>query len=70
VDNLGEIFRIGLRKKATIARLSTLSFQISLFFEGWIKHLCEAREFDQLIYSVYAGGDDIFLIGPWIECPN
>lgn len=70
VDNLGEIFKKGLGKKATVARLSTLSFQISLFFEGWIKHICESGDFYEYVYSVYSGGDDIFLVGPWDRMPD
>lgn len=65
VDNLGEIFSQGLGERATLARLSTLSFQMSLFFDGWVKHLCETAPYQGLIYAVYAGGDDLFLIGPW-----
>lgn len=72
VDNLGEIFKNGFgkgeRSIATLARLSTLSFQLSLFFDGWIKRLCEEQS--KYIYAVYAGGDDVFLIGPWDQMPE
>ena len=73
VDNLGLIFSEGFglpedpQNCATLARLSTLSFQISLYFEGWVKKLCEDRA--GKIYAVYAGGDDLFLIGPWDVMP-
>ncbi len=73
VDDMGELFNKGfgdptLGSTATIARLSTLSFQVSLFFEGWVKRLCEDVSGD--IYAVYAGGDDLFLIGPWDVIPD
>lgn len=74
VDNLGTIFSDGFgaagdpKSCATLARLSTLSFEISLYFEGWVKKLCEER--DGKIYAVYAGGDDLFLIGPWDMMPK
>ncbi len=72
VDNLGDIFIRGFGRgedsRATLARLSTLSFQMALFFEGWIKRLCE--KYPGLIYAVYAGGDDVFLIGPWNVMPD
>ena len=66
--NLGEAFKHGFehpgeKSIVTLARLSTLSFQLSLYFEGWIKRLCQQTSGD--IYTVYAGGDDVFLIGPW-----
>lgn len=70
VDNLGEIFKSGLGEYATLARLSTLSFQLSLFFEGWVKHLCQQAKHNPYIYAVYAGGDDLFLIGPWDRMPH
>jgi len=68
VDNLGDVFKKGLGKYATLARISTLSFQMSLFFEGWVKRICE--KFDGKIYAVYAGGDDVFLIAPWDVMPD
>jgi CRISPR-associated protein Csm1 len=81
VDNLGEIFTQGFVQKGTqslengqnlttLARLSTLSFQISLFFEGWVKYLCENKPYKDLVYAVYSGGDDLFLIGPWHTIPE
>jgi CRISPR-associated protein Csm1 len=70
VDDLGDIFKFGLGEAATLARLSTLSFQMSLYFEGWVKRLCETGELSDLIYAVYAGGDDVFLIGPWDLIPD
>lgn len=70
VDNLGDIFSKGLGDQASLARLSTLSFQVSLFFEGWIKKRCEEEPFQGLIYAVYAGGDDVFLIGAWHIMPE
>lgn len=70
VDNLGDIFKKGLGKYATLARLSTLSFQMALFFKGWVKRICDAEMFANKIYAVYAGGDDVFLIGPWDIMPD
>lgn len=72
VDNLGDLFKYGFGKPgksiATVARLSSLSFQMSLFFEGWVKHICEEVSAD--IYAVYSGGDDLFLIAPWDIVPG
>ena len=70
VDFLGDIFKRGLGTQATLTRLATLSSKISLFFEGWLKQLCEQDERKGLIYTVYAGGDDVFLIGPWDLIPG
>jgi CRISPR-associated protein Csm1 len=70
VDNLGDVFSKGLGERVTLARLSTLSFRMSLFFEGWIERICQREPFKGLIYAVYAGGDDVFLIGPWDLMPK
>lgn len=71
VDNLGLMFQTGFgsadKSIATLSRLSTLSFQLSVFFEGCLGRLCESF---QSIYTVYTGGDDLFLIGPWTEMPK
>lgn len=72
MDDLGTLFNSGFgpngNSRATLARLSTLSFQVSLFFEGWIEKIC--GHYPNLIYAVYAGGDDLFLIGPWDIMPE
>jgi CRISPR-associated protein Csm1 len=74
LDDAGRLFKDGFGRgrggRVSLARLATLSFQISLFFEGWIKRVCQREEFRGLIYAVYAGGDDLFLIGPWDLMPG
>jgi CRISPR-associated protein Csm1 len=77
VDNLGLIFSDGLRRY-TISRIATLSRMLDLFFTGYISILINKVSEDyakrelgntnlktKLIYTVYAGGDDLFLIGPY-----
>ena len=62
VDNLGELFRIGLGDP-TFAKTAALSRQVNGFFAIYLPWLL-AREFTS-VYTVFAGGDDFFLIGPW-----
>jgi CRISPR-associated protein Csm1 len=62
IDDLGEIFRIGL-EKPTFAKTAALSRQVNAFFAIYLPWLL-AREF-RGVYTVFAGGDDFFLIGPW-----
>lgn len=69
VDNVGEIFKHGLGDLATLSRIAALSSQMSLFFEGWLKQICEQPERRERIYTVYSGGDDAFLLGPWDLMP-
>lgn len=62
VDNLGKIFLHGL-KNNTFAKTAALSRQMNDFFAVWLPALC--REKYPNCYTVFAGGDDFFLIGPW-----
>ncbi|MBF0307993.1 MAG: type III-A CRISPR-associated protein Cas10/Csm1 [Magnetococcales bacterium] len=64
VDNLGAIFRKGL-EHPTFARMAGLSRQVNAFFAIWLPWWC-SKEFPNT-YTVFAGGDDFFLIGPWLE---
>ena len=73
VDHLGQLFKHGFGSDpetslATLARLATLSFQMSLFFEGWLQQIVSSKAGD--VYTVYAGGDDLFLIAPWDQVPD
>jgi CRISPR-associated protein Csm1 len=77
VDNLGNVFKHGfkhdLSDDATISRMSTLSESLRLFFEAWVPRVC--REYnDQVgqhrLYLLYAGGDDLFVVGAWSALPE
>ena len=62
VDNLGTIFQQGLADP-TFAKMAALSRQMNAFFAIWLPAYC-ATDFPST-YTVFAGGDDFFLIGPW-----
>lgn len=62
VDFLGMIFSLGI-DDLSISRFATLSRMLNYFFSSVIKDLIK-NKFDK-IYTVYAGGDDMLLIGPW-----
>jgi CRISPR-associated protein Csm1 len=64
VDRLGQVFTKGLGEDRTVGRVVALSRLIDGFFTGWLTHLL-GREFPN-VYTVYAGGDDLLLIGPWL----
>lgn len=64
VDNLGQIFQRGLQQP-TFAKIAALSRQMNAFFSIWLPALCQ-NEFPNT-YTVFAGGDDFFLIGPWLS---
>ncbi len=65
VDGLGGIFRDGLGKRATLSRIAHLSFAINLFFEGWVAEMARKVDDRERLYSIYAGGDDLFFVGAW-----
>lgn len=69
VDRLGMVFSDGLRDanaardRNSLSRFAALSRMLDLFFTGYLQTLIR-RDFPD-IYTVYAGGDDLLLIGPW-----
>jgi CRISPR-associated protein Csm1 len=67
VDNLGNLFSKGL-ESPNLARIASLSFAFSLYFEGWVEYLAEERnkkDGKDRLYSIYSGGDDLFFVGSW-----
>ncbi|MCF6265493.1 MAG: type III-A CRISPR-associated protein Cas10/Csm1 [Desulfuromusa sp.] len=68
VDNLGFIFSIGLGHRISISRFASLSRMISHFFSNHlVQRIKEKNSKFRDIYLVFAGGDDLFLLGPWIQ---
>jgi len=75
VDNLGNIFTLGLRygkdgklkpNGFSVTQYATLSAEIDWFFSAYLPSLIQREErFRNHVYVVYAGGDDFCLIGPW-----
>jgi CRISPR-associated protein Csm1 len=64
VDNLGFIFACGL-KSFSLSRLATLSRQMNNYFAIYLPYLLSSKDEFRDIYTIFAGGDDLFLIGPW-----
>lgn len=72
VDDLGTVF-IEKLDSATISRLATLSESIRLFFEGYTPELCRKyneKQGPDILELIYAGGDDLFLVGGWSALPE
>ena len=72
VDNLGTVFKKKL-KNATISRSATLSRELQLFFEGYVPQLCKEHNKNrekEILELIYAGGDDLFLVGGWSALPE
>lgn len=64
VDNLGSLFQRGIQPP-TFAKMAALSRQMNAFFAVHLPWLCQSRPEFRNTYTVFAGGDDFFLIGPW-----
>jgi CRISPR-associated protein Csm1 len=67
VDNLGMIFQSGLGNDASFSKTAALSRQINAFFTVYLPWLCQSDSQYRNTYAVFAGGDDFFLIGPWLS---
>ncbi|MDM8526216.1 type III-A CRISPR-associated protein Cas10/Csm1 [Desulfococcaceae bacterium HSG8] len=66
VDNLGILMACGLkREQFTLSRLAALSRQLNFYFAVYLPHFLETETAFNDVYTVFAGGDDLFLIGPW-----
>ncbi|MGE4286797.1 MAG: type III-A CRISPR-associated protein Cas10/Csm1 [Phycisphaerae bacterium] len=68
VDNLGMVFSKGLGPNKTISRIATMSRLLDMFFKGILPNLIKEGDSDERfknIYTIYAGGDDLLLAGPW-----
>lgn len=69
VDHLGSLLLLGLRgeveDRMSVSRLATVSRMLDLFFAGWVNDLMRSRF--QNCYTVFSGGDDLLIIGPWDE---
>jgi CRISPR-associated protein Csm1 len=66
VDHLGLLFAAGLpANRLTLSRLATVSRQMNHFFAMYLPYLLKTEGKFKDIYTVFAGGDDLFLIGPW-----
>ena len=84
VDSLGDAFMNGFRGYADILRTSSFSRHLSLFFKYYINFVCYGdvsfpnnKLFNDKYFNkekraviVYAGGDDVFLVGQWLDVIN
>ncbi len=82
LDNLGKIFSQAIPEdNRTFSRLASISRSFNNFFKYHLNFISEGREIDEttdvaergiknncrMLAIVYSGGDDVFLIGHWLE---
>lgn len=74
VDNLGQVFRVGLseylgdeplRRQLPPARMIGLSRLLDYFFSRKVSQLRGEAQYKDHISVVYSGGDDLFVVGSW-----
>ena len=69
VDNLGLLFGIGLEEggesRFSLSRFAMLSRMMHHFFSSFL--IAEITRKYPNIYVVFAGGDDLFVLGPWSD---
>jgi len=64
VDHLGLVFGCGI-KNNSLSRLATLSRQLNNYFTVYLPYVLSTNGDFRNTYTVFAGGDDLLLIGPW-----
>jgi hypothetical protein len=84
VDNLGSIFGQGLNNYVhdrkisdkpsrfySLGRVTTMSWQLSTFFSAVLRQMVDSHpENKGRVSVVYAGGDDLFILGAWDALPH
>ncbi len=65
VDNLGLLFSVGFGDGLSVSRFAMLSRMLNTFFS---EHLVRVIKRENLnIYTVFTGGDDLFVLGAWTD---
>lgn len=74
IDNLGHLTQYGFNRRRnsgefrdiySVSRFTFLSRMIDAFFQYLLKDFIKNKY--PFIYTVYAGGDDMMLVGPWLD---
>ena len=71
IDNLGLIFTSSLGNRVSFSRYAGLSRMLHYFFSGYYAEFIRTHErsdqkiYNQKIYTVFSGGDDLCILGPW-----
>ncbi|VEN73374.1 Type III-A CRISPR-associated protein Cas10/Csm1 [Candidatus Desulfarcum epimagneticum] len=66
VDDLGMIMSCGIKdQENNLSVMAAFSRQMNHYFTVFLPGCLESEKAYQNIYTVFAGGDDMFLIGPW-----
>ncbi len=74
VDGLGQIFINGIPENMrTFSRYAVLSRSLDFYFKGYLNTIWRegksraGRSFAESTFIIYAGGDDLFVVGYWAD---
>lgn len=73
VDNLGKIFSDDIGSPASFTRYAAVSRSLDWFFKGYLNTIhgeaCKTsgQKFSERTVIIYSGGDDLFIVGRWLE---
>jgi CRISPR-associated protein Csm1 len=82
VDNLGKIFSMAMKEEdRSFSRMASISRNLNIFFKYYLNDVAEGLDIREpidlvnrdikkkgrMLSVVYAGGDDLFLIGHWLD---
>jgi CRISPR-associated protein Csm1 len=70
IDNLGLVFTSSwgeeTKNRISFSRYAQLSRQMHYFFSGYLaSFISNHTEYKEKIYTVFSGGDDVCVLGPW-----
>ncbi len=65
VDGLGKIFSENIGLPVSFARYSAISRSLDWFFKGYLNTI--HSQFFERTVIIYSGGDDLFIVGRWLE---
>lgn len=64
VDNLGALLRSSMNKSNALSEYAKLSRQLDAYFKQKINKMWQEKYSDSTVI-IYAGGDDLFIVGEW-----
>lgn len=71
IDSLGNLFANRIKDDfSTFAIYSSISFMLDWFFSGYLNNIRNTNDFKDYVNIIYAGGDDLFVLGRWDKIIN
>ena len=65
IDNLGLVFSSSLGERMSFSRYADMSHKLHYFFSAYYTHFVRTHGYEDKIYTVFSGGDDLCILGAW-----